>query len=311
MRRRTFQIGFAARLVFAIAVTFVLAGAAGYGLMSRQIERRIMAAHVNEQHADAKSFAAIGRREGSRAERIENIDEVLHAIHRRPGVLETLLIDEQGIVRAAGGDDVVGEVDRDSRIDGALEHGIKYAGREADTERDTRDLEFVIPVSVAGHRYAYEMSLDHASLDDELRVARDGLIQVGLLMLLLGGLAFYVAGGRVAPAQPPHGAAPGDPRRAHRTAEPARVPPGPDLGGRGGVSPGSRARPDAARRGRLQVPQRPPRPRLRRRRSYAGSPPCCSDGRAGDTCYRIGGDEFAMLLPHTDAHGARSVAGGA
>ena len=82
-----------------------------------------MVGHAHEQRADAVSFAAIGERSESRAELIAEIDEVLHAIHRRPGVLETLLIDEDGVVRAAGGDDVVGEVDRDARIDAALEHG--------------------------------------------------------------------------------------------------------------------------------------------------------------------------------------------
>jgi hypothetical protein len=112
-----------------------------------------MAAHVSEQRADAASFASIGERAESRAAVIAEIEEVLRAIHRRPGVLETLLIDERGVVRAAGGDDAVGEIDRDTRIDAALAQSRAYAGREADAERDTRDLEFVIPVTVAGRRF--------------------------------------------------------------------------------------------------------------------------------------------------------------
>ena len=32
------------------------------------------------------------------------------------------------------------------------------------------------------------------------------------------------------------------------------------------------------------------------------------DGRAGDAAYRIGGDEFALVLPRTDADGARALA---
>ena len=111
--------------------------------------------------------------------------------------METLLIDQHGVVRAAGGDrGVVGEVDRDARIDAALSDGVSYAGREADATADTRDLEFVIPVDIAGRRYAYELTLDHTSLDAELRDARRGLAYVGQLMGLLGVLAFYFAGGR-------------------------------------------------------------------------------------------------------------------
>ena len=154
MRRRTFQLGFAARLVFAIVVTFVLAGAAGYGLMGRQIERRIMAAHVSEQRADAASFVAIGQRSESRDEIVTEIDEVLRAIHRRPGVLETLLIDERGVVaRRPVDDDVVGE--RGLATRGSTPRcatGARYAGREADAERDVSDFEFVAPVELAGRR---------------------------------------------------------------------------------------------------------------------------------------------------------------
>jgi diguanylate cyclase (GGDEF)-like protein len=305
MRRRTFQLGFAARLLFAIVVTFALAGSAGYALMSRQIERRIMAAHVSEQRADAASFASIGERAESRAAVIAEIEEVLRAIHRRPGVLETLLIDERGVVRAAGGDDAVGEIDRDTRIDAALEHGRAYAGREADAERDARDLEFVMPVTVAGRHYAYEVSRDHDALDAELRDARDGLIQVGLLMLVLGGVGFYFAGGRSL-------------LRSHRLALHRAT--------RDGLTelPNQRAFhhdlpaavKTATRHGDplvLMLLDADDFKFLNDRHGHAHGDEVLKRiasvlgaGRAGDACYRIGGDEFALLLPRADAQGARS-----
>ncbi len=199
--RRLPRLGFGARLVIALAATLALVGTVGYTWLSRDIERRIMASHVDEQRADAASFAAIANRSDDTAEMVVEIGEVLEAIHGRPGTLETLLIDDRGIVRAAGGDEsggerVVGTVDRDSRIDAALRDGVEYAGREADSARDARDLEFVVPVELAGRRYVYESTLAHGNLDRQLREAQRALLLVGLLTLFGGGVAFYLVGGR-------------------------------------------------------------------------------------------------------------------
>jgi diguanylate cyclase (GGDEF)-like protein len=300
------RLGFAARLVFAVLASFALAGAGGYGLISRQIEQRVISGHVKDQRADARSFAAIGLRRERHDEIVAEIDEVLRAIHRRPGTLETLLIDERGVVRAAGGDaGAVGEIDRDARIDAALTDGKEYAGREADETADTRDLEFVMPIEVDGKRYAYEVTLDHKNLDGELRGARHGLLYAGLLMFLLGSGAFYVAGGRSL-------------LRSHRLALHRAT--------RDGLTdlPNQRAFHQdlpaavktATRHGDPLVLMLLDADDFKFLNDRHGHPygdevlrriaDVLRDGRAGDTCYRIGGDEFALLLPRTDAVAARS-----
>jgi diguanylate cyclase (GGDEF)-like protein len=293
------------RLAIAVALSLAVVGVMGYGLMSRDIEQRIIGAHVAEQRADAGSFAAVSSGSDSRATIVAEVRDLIHAIHRRPNTLETLLIDERGVVQAAGDDAVVGEIDLDSRISAALHDGIAYAGREADSARDTRDLEFVMPLELGGRPYAYELTLDHRNLDHQLREARRSLLLVALLSLLVGGGAFYLAGGRSL-------------LRSHRLALHRAT--------RDGLTdlPNQRAFHDdlpravqsAVRHGDplvlllLDVDEfksindrhgHPHGDELLRRVAAV-----LREGRSGDLSYRIGGDEFAVLMPRTSAEGARS-----
>ena len=102
-------------------------------------------------------------------------------------------------------------------------------------------------------------------------------------------------------------------RRAHRPAHAAAEPPRLPRAAR------PRARARAARRhaddraGRrprpLQGGQRPLGPPRRRRRAAARRARCCARACARSTsAARIGGEEFALVLPDTDAHGAFAVA---
>ncbi len=301
--RRIAPLGFGTRLALAVVVSLALVSVASYAWLSRDIEKRIIAAHSDEQRADATSFAAVAERSDGQAEMIVEIDEVLGAIQGRPGTLETLLIDEHGVVLASGGDErVVGTVDRDSRIDAALRDDRAYAGREAD---DTRDLEFVMPVELAGRRYAYEVSFAHQSLDDQLAEAQRALLLVGLLTLIVGAGAFYLVGGRSLLA-------------SHRLALHRAM--------RDGLTdlPNQRAFHDELARA-VQTAARfgdslvlilfdvDEFKFLNDRHGHAHGDAVLRrvaavlrDGRSSDTCYRIGGDEFAVLMPRTDADGGRS-----
>jgi diguanylate cyclase (GGDEF)-like protein len=304
-RRQSLRLSFAMRLIVAMVTTFAFVGAVSYALTSRLIERRIMASHVAEQRADASSIAAINRRFTDRKTILAEVDEVLDVVDRRPGTLETLLIDSGGVVRAAGGEGRIGTTDRDPRIDAALRDGLAYAGREGDTSRDTGDLEFVIPVEIAGQRYAYEMTLDHKRLDAELRDTHNGLLVVGLLTLLLGGMAFYLIGGRAllrSHRLALHGA-----RRDGLTDLPNLRAFQEDLP----AAVGSAARHDDALV--LMLLDADDFKFLNDRHGHPHGDAVLRriaavlrDGRAGDAAYRLGGDEFAVILPRTDEEGART-----
>jgi diguanylate cyclase (GGDEF)-like protein len=299
--------GFGARLFVAIALTFALIGVVGYVLVDRNLEQRQIKDHAANQRADARGFEDIAARAASPADALAEIDRLLDAVARRPGTLEARLIDPRHVVVAAGEEPLIGTTDADSRIDAALEAGTSYAGREGDTAKDRRNFEFVVPVELSGGRYAYEVTYDHRTYDAQLHEVRMVLLLVGLLALFGGGAVFYLVGGRVLLR---------DHRRALQRAT------------RDGLTdlPNQRAFQDelpqaVASAARYRDPlalvvldvddfkfinDRHGHPHgdavLRRVAEVL------REARPGDRPYRIGGDEFALLLAHTDSDGARTLA---
>jgi diguanylate cyclase (GGDEF)-like protein len=300
------SVGFAVRLFAAVAVAFALVGVVGYVLVDRNLEHRQISDYAAAQRADAEGFEYEAAQAASPADAIRKIDQLLDAIVRRPGTLEAVLIDRQHIVRASGNEHLNGTTDSDLRIDAALEHGASYAGREGDRRKDRSNFEFVVPVNLPDGRYAYEVSYDHHAYDAQLHSVRMVLLLVGLLALLGGSAVFYLVGGRAL-------------LRDHRLAL-ARAT-------RDGLTdlPNQRAFQDelaqaAASAHRYQDPLalavldiddfkfandrhgHPHGDALLKR--VAG---VLREARPGDRPYRIGGDEFALMMAHTDAEGARTL----
>ncbi len=298
---------FGARLFAAVALTFALIGALGYVLIDRSLEQRQISNYAAAQRADARGFEDVAAQAASPAEAIAQIDRLLDGVARRPGTLEAVLIDQRHVVVAAGEDRAIGITDADPRIDAALEDGKAYAGREGDETKDRENFEFVVPVDLPTGRYAYEVTYDHRTYDAQLHDMRMVLLLVGLLALFGGGGVFYVVGGRALMR---------DHRRALQRAT------------RDGLTdlPNQRAFQDelpqavaAAARYRdplalllLDVDD------FKFINDHHGHPhgdevlrrvaEVLREARPGDRPYRIGGDEFALLLMHTDSTGARTLA---
>jgi diguanylate cyclase (GGDEF)-like protein len=299
---------FGLRLIAALAATLLVIGVAANLVLTDQLKHRQIADYARTQQADVKSFEATGREARNAGVAVREVAEVLDAIGRRPGTLEALLIDRDRIVRASGtGASSVGERDSDQRIDAAIDHGRSYAGHEGDRTAGTRNFEFVAPVTLSGGRYAFEVSYDHRVLEGQLAAIRRTLALLGVLTLIVGSAVFYLVGGRSL-------------MRSHRSAlQRATLDGLTDL-------PNQRAFHDelpqavgSAARHRVPlglavldvddfkyINDRHGHPHgdamLRRVAAVLRA------GRSGDRAYRIGGDEFALLLPHTDSEGARIVA---
>src|SRR3954469_4123055 len=107
---------FALRLLVSFAATLALVGTAGYLYMDRQQRLSQIARYAAIQRSDSRTFESFGASARTPAEAIQNIHQVLDAISRQPGTLETLLIDRRGIIRASGDEEVVGTRDIDPRI---------------------------------------------------------------------------------------------------------------------------------------------------------------------------------------------------
>jgi diguanylate cyclase (GGDEF)-like protein len=308
-RRRRFgrrvgrEVGFATRLALAIALTLPVVGAVGYVLTGHQLRDRQIAEYASDHAADVDNLETVVRQNHR-----SSVQGLLDVIGARPGALETLLIDPRSIVVGSGVEaDVVGERDSDVRIEAALRDGASYAGLEADPDLDGRDFEFVAPVELPGGRHVLEVSYDHVVLDSQLAEARRTLALIGLLALVIGAAIFYLVGGRTL-------------LRSHRIALERATRDGltdlpnhrsfQDDFARAVSSAGRYEEPLALilldvddfkflndRHGHLNGDAV-----LRRVAGVLG------DGRAEDRAYRIGGDEFALLLPRTDAAGAAVAA---
>ncbi len=299
--------GFGTRLFATVALVFALIGAMGYVIVDRSLEHRQIEGYAAALHADAKGFEELGVRAASPADAIREVAELIDAVARRPGTVETLLIDQRHVIRASGEERLVGSEDADPRIDAALEHGSSYAGREADPARDAENFEFVVPVNLPGGRYAYEVSYDHRAYDAQLHDIRKVLMLVGLLALFGGGGVFYLVGGRALLR---------DHRRVLQRAT------------RDGLTdlPNQRAFQDefpqaVASANRYQDPLAlvvldiDDFKFINDRRGHPHGDAVLKrvaavlrDARPGDRPYRVGGDEFAVLLAHTDTDGARTLA---
>ncbi|HEY4096452.1 MAG TPA: GGDEF domain-containing protein, partial [Baekduia sp.] len=304
---RSRRAGFGTRLLLAIVITLAVVGGGGYALMAHQLRRTQIADYARAQRADVRSLEALGHRPDPTTLG-PAIAQLIASIGHREGVLEALLIDPRSIIVAstnAGG--LTQRRDSDPTIIRALSDGRSYAGRELDAHRDPHDFAFVAPVALSGGRSALKVAYDDRALHANLADVRHTLLLVGLLALFGGTAVFYLVGGRML-------------LRSHRIAL--------ERATRDGLTdlPNHRAFQDELPRAvaaatRLREPlavivfdlddfkflnDRHGHPHgdavLRR---VAG---LLTAGRVEDRAFRVGGDEFAMLLPHTDGAGARTIA---
>jgi diguanylate cyclase (GGDEF)-like protein len=309
MRRRLGERGplFGLRLFLSFVVTVALLGFVGYRLILHELRTSQIENYSATQRADANSLEAVGAAAASKADAIREIDEFIDVIAKRPGTLETSLINQQGVVVGAGHDVHVGKVDIDPRIKAALVSGREYAGPEANAMFDARDFEFVVPVNLSGKRYAYEVTYGHSTFDAQLNRVRRILFLVGLLTLLGGGGVFYLVGGRTL-------------LRHHRLALQRATRDGlTDLPNQGAFQDEfPQAVANALRHEEtlaLAVMDLDDFKFVNDRHGHHQGDDLLKrvaavlrDGRPGDRVYRNGGDEFAALLPHTDSEGARVFA---
>jgi diguanylate cyclase (GGDEF)-like protein len=312
-RENDSALAFGVRMFAAVALAFALLGALGYVLVDRNLEHRQIQTYAADQRADARSFEDVAGRAATPAAALLQVNRLLDAIERRPGTIEAVLVDRRHVVVAAGGarvgggERLIGTTDVDLRIEAALEHGSSYAGREADPTKDRPNFEFVTPVELLGARYAYEVIYSHRAYDAQLRDVRRVLLLVGLLALFGGGAVFYLVGGRVLLR---------DHRRALQRAT------------RDGLTdlPNQRAFQDelpqaVAASTRYQDPLAlavldvDDFKFINDRHGHPHGDAVLMavakillEARPGDRPYRVGGDEFALLLAHTDSDGARTLA---
>jgi diguanylate cyclase (GGDEF)-like protein len=299
--------GFGARLLATAALSFVLIGITAYVFLERTLAQRQITDYAAVQRSDARAFEILGSSAADTTGPIPDIDRLLDSVETRPGTRDAVLIDSRGVIRASSHDAQVGTPEDDPRVIAALRHGTSYAGHETDPVHDHRDFQFVIPVNLPKGRYAYEVTYNHSTYDAQLSAVRRVLGLGGLLAVMIGGAVFYLVGGRRL-------------MRDHRMVLRRATRDGPtDL-------PNQRAFQDEFPRAVASA--------ARYQDSFAlvlldvddlklindrhghqqgdailkRVAEILQEARPGDRPYRVGGDEFALSLVHTDAEGARTLA---
>ncbi len=300
------SLAFGARLIVAVLLTFALIGVVGYVLEQRSLEQRQIADYAAVQQADAKGLEKVDDNAPNRIDAIRQLDQFMSIVEQRPGAASAILVDPRRTVTASARRDLVGSTDHARQIAITLTHRTSYAGRDTDPNDDRHNFEFVAPVNILGGRYAYEVTYDHRAYDARLNEARMLLLLIGLFSVFGGGGVFYLAGGRrlmrayrmVLRRATRDGLTESPNVRAFQDEFPLEVAAAERYG-------------DPLALALLDVDDfkltndrhgHPQGDAILKR--VAG---ILRDARVGDRAYRIGGDEFALLLAHTDADGARTL----
>lgn len=287
-------------------VTLGIVELVGLAIIDRSARNNQIAQYAAVQRSDVHIFEGIAHDSIDTAGAIREIGEVLRVLGQRPGTTHAQLFDRNGTVLVSDDGLSVGFRDMDPRIETAIATDRPYAGHEGDPNLDTRDFEFITPVDLPDGRYAYEVTYNHESFDRVLSSVHRALLLVGGGGLLVGAVLFYLVGGRALISR-------------HRTALARAM--------RDGMTdlPNQRAFSDelpsailSARRYdeplALAVVDIDDFKYLNDRYGHLHGDAVIKrvaevlrNRRPSDRAYRVGGDEFAAILPHTDREGVHAL----
>jgi diguanylate cyclase (GGDEF)-like protein len=298
---RHLRPGFRTRLALTLTISMCLGASLGYLAMTRLQREGIIEQARETQGAHAEDLEAVAHGR-SRAELHRHVRQVLHAASHRDGVVATLLIDRDFKIAYAHDRRLIGTRHRDEHVIAAFRN---RARRQAITNL-SNEFEIITPVELGGERFAFETEYADDYLSAEVGKVQREVAVIALVALIGGCLLFYLFGGRSL-------------IRSHRRALERATHDGlTDLANqRAFQKEFADAVAIAHRHGEplaLAMIDIDDFKYLNDRHGHRHGDEVLlrvsgvlADGRAGDRAFRVGGDEFAVLLTRTDLDGARQA----
>src|ERR687896_1735971 len=267
----------------------------------------LMEEGMRAQKADAAAIEAAFAEAGRGEDPVDEAAAVVEGIANRPDTLGVHLVDGSETVAASHDESEVGQRDDNPHFRAALRDGKAYAGGESESDEGAAtEFEFVTPLRLGCEPYALAVDQDGRALDKQISAVRRTTAFVGGGELLIGLVLFYILGGRSLVRH--HG----------RVVRRATLDPLTELGNhRLFQEELARAVSHAARRSEPLALALFDLDDFKLINDRDGHPKgdallvqmarVLESGRREDRAFRIGGDEFALLMTATDGKGARAA----
>ena len=295
---------FALRIVLALTVSMALLVAASQIFFTRAITDQLIDQGSRYYGAEGVALEKAYREGSSPADALDDTLDLVDSLRDRPDVVTAALFgSDMREVVAPRDSNLRGELDDNPKFDQALS-GDSYAGVETESDEDGSRFEFIVPVELDGSRYVLEVDQDASALNAQVAALRDQTVLFSTVALIVAMGLFYFVAGRALVRR--HGKA-----RKGATRDPLT-----DLGNhRVFQEELERAVAFAARRNEpvalalVDVDDfKLVNDRFGHQRGdevLAELAVVLESGRAEDRAFRIGGDEFALLMPGCDGGRAR------
>lgn len=299
------RYSFALRIVLALTVSMTMLVLGSQVFFTQAITQQLIDQGSRFYGAEGVALEKAYREGSGPADAMDDTLDLLDSLRDSPDIVSATLFDARmREVVAPRDSNLRGRLDPNPKFDAALSRGQSFAGVETEGEEGASRFEFIVPVRLDGRDYVVEVNQDASALNTQVAALRDKTVIFSTIALIVALALFYFIAGRALV------------RRHGKALKGASRDPLTDLGNHSVFQEElARAVAFAGRRGEpvalalLDLDDfKLVNDRFGHRRGddvLAEFALVLESGRTEDRAFRIGGDEFALLMPGSDDKRAR------
>jgi diguanylate cyclase (GGDEF)-like protein len=187
---------FGVQLALGVLLALALAGSFTYWTISDRLEASQIDAATTLHRADAMTLAHQADVHPKRATWLREVHEQLLSFNMRPGGLQAILVDGRHRIVAAADGAAVGRTDHGRRLSDALRTGRSSIGHETTRHGASRDFEYVEPITFRGSRYVFGIRTNGDVFEAQLASMRRNVLIAGIFAFFGAAAVFWLTGGR-------------------------------------------------------------------------------------------------------------------